>query len=522
MFKLNNFKKILSQSVNLNSMTIMFFVALSILMLFNHEPYRDEATQWLRARDCQNLSSFVGFFGYGGHMGIWPLILFLLAKLGLPYISMSIVHSLLILLAIVIFLRHAPFSKLQKSLFVFGYYPLYEYNAIARNYVLSVLFLFLIAMLYKKRFIKPVLYSFFILLLANTNVHALFIAVVISSVYILELKSRQKIHVNKRNLISILIIVAGISLAAYQLLPHHDQNPDTARWNLDLTADHISAMPRAIIGAFLPIPRLRIGFWTPKLMGSPLSSLLLLGVPLFLLSCCFFIKKPKPLLIYLISSIGLCFLFFFKYPGALRHHGLIFMVFIFSLWIADVYKDEVLIKSDLLNRLFKQKNLNYLFTGLLLLHVTISPVAFYYDLKYDFSAGKRTAEFLKKNNYLNDDTFIATYWSPFKTPILPYLPKPYSQFYFVGFKEVRSFWIGNTDYFKSQNLTVDEIVDRINAAIKNKKYNSVLLILGKRMIDNEVDRNEAFSERYRLIAYFDKTIVYEESMYIYKLKDSFL
>ncbi len=510
---------LLPSSDKSNYIIILFFIALSSWLVLNHEPYRDEAVQWLRARDSQDLVSFFHLMGYGGRIGLWPLMVFALAKLGLPYFSMSVLHSLLMLTAVVVFIGYAPFSKIQKFLFVFGYYPFYEYNVIARSYVLYVLFLFLIAALYKSRFTKPVFYSLLVLLLANTNVHSLVMATVLGGVYVYELISAKKFRIAKRDLMAVSIMLLGISLSVFQLLPHPDQNPDTVRWNLDLTAEHISAVPRAVIGAFLPVPRLKINFWGPKLPSSSLSHLLILGVPLFLLSLGFFIRKPRPLLIYLLSCTGLFSIFFFKYAGSLRHHGLIFIFFIFSLWIANEYSDRPLIKSGLINRLFKQKYLSYMLTALLFIHVPISAVAFYYDLNYDFSAGKRTAEFLKDNGYIGDDTFIATYWSPLKTSILPYIPQPYSRFYFVGYRDFRSYIIGNTEYSRSKNLMIDEIIDRVDSAISDKHYTTVLLILGKGMINKGVDRDEEFSRRYILIAYFDKTIVNEESSYIYRLKD---
>jgi len=522
LLKIKTIKKTLLRSENLNYLAIMLFAVLSFILISNHEPYRDEAVQWLKARDSQNLSSFLKLLGYGGHIGLWPFILFLLTKLGLPYFSMSLVHSLLMLTAVVVFVRYAPFSRLQKLLFIFGYYPFYEYNAIARSYVLSVLFLFLIAVMHEKRFTKPVLYSFLIFLLANTNVHTLVIALVLSTVYVFELINKNILNTTLHDKLAISIVILGISLAVFQLWPHQDQNPDTVVWNFELTATHFSVLPRSILGAFLPIPRLRLTFWAPKLVSYSLSELLILAVPLFFLSSVFLIKKTKPLLIYLFSCFGLFSLFFLKYPqypGGLRHHGLIFIVFIFSLWIATDYKDELQVKFRLINRLFRKRVLTVLFTGLLSIHAAVSPVVFYYDLNYDFSAGKKTAYFLIKNGYINEHTFIATYWSPFKTSILPYIRKPYSKFYFVGYQDFRSFIIGNTDYTKSKNLTIDEVVDRIDRATRGKHYTTTLLILGKRMVEKGVDINKKFNEKYQLIAYFDKTIVDEESLYIYKLKD---
>lgn len=501
-------KCFLALSEKTNYVIILLFIIFSLPLLLNHEPWRDEAQAWLIARDSQNLTSIIHLMGYEGTPALWHFILFPLAKLELPYFSMAAVHFLLILSAIIVFINYAPFSKFQKLLFSFGYYIFYEYSIIARNYALSVLFLFLIASIYKERLKKPVLYSLLLILLANTNVYSLVIAIVLSVVYVSDLKSQKTVGITKMYIIPFLIIISGFLISIYQLLPPADLNPYTARWNLDLSTTHISTIPDDIVGAFLPIPRPGISFWNTKLLSYPIA-----GVFVFLLSLGFFIKKPEPMFIYLLSSAGLFGIFFLKYVGGLRHDGLIFIIFVFSLWIANEYEEKSLIKNKLINKIFNQKNLTYLFVTLLFFQVAASPIAAYYELYYDFSAGKKTATFLKDNGFINNNTFIATYPSPMATAILPYIPIPYSQFYYVEYKDYRSFMVWNKEYSLNGDLSIDEIVDRVDNAIRDKNYNTVLIIINKK-----ADGEKIFSQRYDLIAYFDRTIVDDESYYLYQLK----
>lgn len=517
--RMKNIKYYLPSPEKTNYIIILVFIVLSLLLLLNHEPWRDEAQSWLLTRDSPDIASLLHLTSYGAAMPVWHLIVFPFAKSGLPYFSISVVHFLLILAAIVVFIKYAPLLKYQKILFIFGYYPLYEYNTIARKYVLVVLFLFLIAALYKDRFRKPILYSILILLLANTSVHSLVIAITLSGVYIFELKSQRNYSFTKKHIASLLIIILGFSVAIYQLWPPPDLNPMTARWNLDLTTRHIAKIPNAVVGAFLPIPQLKVDFWNTKLAYDFVKYRPVWGLPLFLLSLGFFIRKPKPMFIYLLSSVGIFSIIFLKYSGYLRHHGLIFIIFIFSLWVANEYEERSLIKSRVINRLFNKNNLTYLLSILLFLQITASSVAFYYEMNYDFSSGKKTAAFLKKNGFINNDTFIATYWSPRLLAILPYIPKPYSKFYSIGLEDYRSYVIWNKEYYSSKDLSIDEVVDRVDNAIQNKGYSRVLLILDKKIEDKkeESESKKEFTEKYNLIAHFDKTIVDDESFYIYQL-----
>lgn len=157
--KMNDKKRLLSKT---NYLVIIVYIILSLFLLLSHEPWRDEAQAWLIVRDSPNISSMIRLMGYEGTPALWYFILFPLVKLGLPYFSMAILHFLIALSVVIIFISRAPLPKSQKFLFIFGYYIFYEYSIIARSYVLSVLFLFLIANLHRDRFKKPFLYSLLI------------------------------------------------------------------------------------------------------------------------------------------------------------------------------------------------------------------------------------------------------------------------------------------------------------------------------------------------------------------------
>lgn len=500
-----------------NYVLILVFIILSLLLIFNHEPWRDEAQAWLTARDNPNIPSIINQMGYEGTPALQHLILFPLAKLGLPYFSMAILNFLFMLTSLIIFIIYAPFSKFQKVFFAFGYYIFYEYNVIARSYAISILFLFLIAFIYKERFRKFTLYPLLIVLLGNTNVHSLVIAIVLSSVYVFELKFQEEISI-KRNCMAFSIIFLGILVSIYQLWPPSDLLSFYGRWNFDLNISHFMVLPNVVIGAFMPIPELVINFWNTKLISYHLSFytpkyLSIFSLSLFLVTLSFFVRKPKPMFIYLVSSIGLFGIFFFKYAGALRHHGLIFIVFITSLWIAKNYEDKLFVNSRLIHRLLNQKVLTNLFIFLLSCQVIASPVAFYYELKYDFSAAKRTAAFLKAEGLINKNTLIVTWRSYAESAILPYLLKPYSKFYYLEYNDFGSFLVWKEAFSTLRFMSIEEIVDTIDDLVENEHYSKVLFIF-----NTKVEGEKKFDEKYDLIAYFNKTIVKDESFYIYKLK----
>ncbi len=572
---------------NADTIIILGFTLLSLLLLFNHEPWRDEAQAWLLARDCASIRALIGQMGYEGAPALWHLILYLPAQLGLPYRAMFIIHFLIILTAVVTFMRHAPFSRVQKILFIFGYYALYEYNTIARNYAVSVMLLFFIATMYKNRFERPVIYALLIFLLSNSNVHNLVISMALAGMYLIELAFEKISSLKITHLLSVCIIAAGFLAAIHQLSPPKDLAPSFARWYFDLDRGQYNyIMTTAINNAFsvkFLYESVRYGmvflfgdnFFVKHLFSTfPLAAILSCLIIFATVGC--LIKKTQPLLIFLVSSISLIVIFCFKSAGDTRHHGFIFITFVFCLWIANTYRErqryafQALVAKafrkplwvwggsvrqadalpqdgtgqianaagGLLDRLFTERNCRYLITVIFSFSTTKSCPAIYYELKYDFSAGKRMANFLTGEKLVNSKTFIASYLSSSALSVVPFLPKPYSQLYFIEHERYRSFMVWDKDWFLASytlpegcrdakplksiydglspyTLPMGEIAQRIDRATAGKGYDAILLILNRK-----AEESADFLKKYHLVAQFADTLVKDESFYLYQKTDA--
>jgi hypothetical protein len=421
---------------------------------------------------------------------------------------MSVLNLALMLAAVAVFVRRAPFSWPQKVLFAFGYYCAYEYTVIARSYSLTILFLFLLAAFHQERFTKPIRHSSLIALLANANVHSLAIAIALGAIYLIELCAQRGIAARRR-LAASLVIAAGLLISIYQILPPADLAPHYARWYFPTGSARLRIAPKALAAAFLPIPYPQLNFWNTFMADylrtqSPVPRLL----P-FLASFVFLAGQGMPLVIYAVSSIGLSSIFVLKGPSYARHYGLIFMLFIFSLWIAK--RGEALGTGP--GRARVSRILGAALSALLLLHVIGTMVASYFELRHDFSASKKMALYLKGMSFIRrSDTFIASYPSPAASSILPYIEKRYSRFYFIEYQGYHSFSTWNKTYWDSYSLSTDKVIERLEAAVANKGYRDVLLITNAKI------EEEKLSARFDLIAYFDDTIVRDESFALYRLK----
>jgi hypothetical protein len=510
------------------------FMALSILGMLHHEPWRDEAQAWFIARDCPDIASVIRITGYEGHPALWHLILMPLARTGLGFVSASLVHFLIILTAVVLFLRNAPFALHQKALFVFGYYVLYEYNILVRNYALSVLLLFAIASLYRQRFQKPIAYASLISLLANANLFGLMIAFILLAAYWVEFRRSRNPADGRRCVIALLLVATCFAVSIYQLWPPVDVLPPKAHngqikdslFDLRFSIGHLSVIPRALVGAFLPVPQTGPHFWNSRLAHYPLQAAgFFESLPWFirwaygtlvvcpaLLSLAFLARKTVPFLFYLFSCCSLLSVFLLLYEGGARHYGFIFMLFVFTLWISDEYADNRLARYPFVIKWLSPRNFNWLLTGFFVIQTAASAAAFYNELKYDFSSGKNAAAFLKGEGLLNDRVFIATYPSKTACSILLHIETPHPAAYMIEYQRPGSFMVWNREYMFNQTLPAATVMERIDRAIAGQNYERVILIT------NSTIAVEGFHERYRLIASFDETVERQESFCIYELQ----
>lgn len=509
------------------------FAALSILGHLQHEPWRDEAQAWFIARDCPDVGAVLRITGYEGHPALWHLILRPFARAGLDFSSAAGVHFLIILSAVFLFLRNAPFSALQKALFVFGYYVLYEYNVLVRNYALAVLLLFALASLHPARFDKPLTYALLLALLANTNLFGLIIAGLLTAAGAFERPHTAGRAQGTRWAAALVLVAAGCAVSLYQIWPPADVLPPRAHtgqlkdslFDLRLTYGHLNVIPRALVGAFLPLPQAGPRFWNTRLVHQPLQDAGFLddfpdeirwiyGILVIcpaILSAAFLARKTVPFLIYLGASAGLLSVFFLIYEAGLRHHGYLFMLFLFVLWIGESYPENRLATHPAVKRQLGPKNLARLLTGLLAVHAAAAAPALYNDFKYDFSSGRRAAEFLKREGLLNERVFIATYPSKAAVSILLHADFPPQGPFMVEYQRPGSYMVWNEDYMVNQKLPADAVMERIDQAIAGEDYERVILIT------NSTVPGEGFRARYRLIASFNVTVDYQESFCIYEL-----
>jgi len=132
--------------MNLEKRYALFLTALYLTMgiigILNHELWLDEAHHWLLARDSNTFTELVTQTRYEGHPILWNVLLYGLTRVSWNPLAMQLLHLAVATGAVFLFARKAPFTWLFKFLFVFGYFMVFEYALVSRNYILGILFLF--------------------------------------------------------------------------------------------------------------------------------------------------------------------------------------------------------------------------------------------------------------------------------------------------------------------------------------------------------------------------------------------
>jgi hypothetical protein len=163
------------------------FVLVAGCALAFHEPWRDEMQAWLLARDSRTPLELIRNLKHEGHPGLWHLLLMPItrvsaAPVGLQLASLAVGAATVWVVAV-----FSPFTRLQKVLFAFGYFPLYEYTALSRSYGLGVLLLAVACALFRVRERHPLALAAALFLACHTSAHAMLVAAGIGIAFAVDL-----------------------------------------------------------------------------------------------------------------------------------------------------------------------------------------------------------------------------------------------------------------------------------------------------------------------------------------------
>lgn len=436
--------KIYVNNSTFNCIVVLVFAILTFVGLINHEMWRDELQAWLISYSSESLVSLFNNLSYECHPALWHLILYFISRFTDNPFYMQIFHAVLSILNIFIFVKYSTFSRLHKFLFAFGYYQLFEYNLICRNYSLGIFFVFTFCYLYKNRPNNYLILSFVLFLLSNTSLYGLIISLSLGLFLFYDtLKNK---NYNSISILSILIFIIGIMVSFYQMLPPSDYAID---WGPRRdTVISLGVFWRGVVPLQFP----KYNFWGGAnniLDAISVNLTAIFSVLLFYINYKIFKHDRKVLISFFLGIYMMMFFICTFYYGSLRHYGHFYILIIAYLWLS--YQN---IKT---NKVFYNT-----VTIMLILNFFAGMGPYYMDYKYPFSEAKNTAEYINNHNMQNMNLFGEKDYAT--VPVSAYLNININT---INKKNNNRFTVWNKSRINPKVLTEKEILRNIDYDKKN-------------------------------------------------------
>jgi hypothetical protein len=319
---------------------ILYVFVLSISMM-HHELWGDELHSWNIAKASTTFSDLIHNTRYEGHPPVWYTILWIVSKFTHNVRYIQVPQFIIACLVVFVILFFSPFPLFMKILIPFGYYFLFEYGVLTRNYAVAVLTACCICviMLRNFRYKIPVYYAL-LFIMANTHLLAMLLAGSLHF-YFLLLNFEQK-KIKKIVALHLLLGIVVFLPAFYFIVPPSDSSLNVHvwlnRWEMVQQLRIIFQIP---FRSFIPIPAWwNYNFWNTEFLIEAQSKygILKIFTPLIFLSVLtllfFILKKNKKSLTLFTVNFLLNILFAFIFPlTTARYVGFIYIGFICSYWL---------------------------------------------------------------------------------------------------------------------------------------------------------------------------------------------
>ena len=411
------------------------FLGVGLVNVLTHEMWSDEMQAWLLARDSDSLAGLFHNLRYEGHPALWYLGLYALTRFTHQPEAMQVYHLLIATAAIFVFAKWSPFTRLAKVLFVFGYFPLYEYATISRNYAFGVLFLFIFCALAGPRRRKNyVLLALMLFMMMQSSMYALLVAGPLAGMLVVEMwwdrGVRASLAARKTEVITgVVIFLAGVGLSFLQTSPPADSDCYSS-WRTGFYPGAVATVLSAVWNSYVPLPQLTTRFWETNIVPW-LAVKAVLGVMLLVAGVWLFRRRRDILFLYVASAATVMGLQYVKFFGGMRHHGHLFLALVACLWLTLRSEKEEASEATRSDRdAGTERKMRFVGPALIVffgLHMVVGVYASAVDWFCSFSPAKAAAEYIRAEGL--EDHIIAGSDGNRMCPIVGYLDIRYFTLY---------------------------------------------------------------------------------------------
>lgn len=475
------------------------YLPVALFAIGHHEMWRDELHCWLVARDGAWPWDVVHGRRYDGQPPLWYLLLWVLEKLTHDPLSMQIAHVGIATAVVYLFASQAPFGRVTRALFPFGYFLAYEYVALSRCYGLALLLVLLLCVAHPARLRRPWRSAVLLFSLALTATVSTVVAVAYGAALGLDALGLWRRGDPRARRVWIPVLGAALGALAAGLCAWPPADSTVTHVGIPHAWPDDTAATRLLV-ALVPIPHNDFFFWNSNALMwcEPFRAVAVyFAVAAGLLLLALLSRRRTPAVVFGLGALGLWVLFAFVYGGDVRHHGFFFVLFVMATWLAA----EMPGARGLRGRLSRGA------LGLVLVaHVAGTPIALYWDAKYVFSSGKRAADALRAAG-LTDAVLVAELDFPATAVIgqlgpdaVAYTPRTGRTFSFVK-------WTRDRKWDPSDAQTLD-YAWRLGA----EKGREVALVMNRPLVPELVD-----GVRVVRVAELYDSMIEEENFYLYRL-----
>jgi hypothetical protein len=375
------------------------YFLLCMLGLYHHELWLDESQHFLIGRDSDSLSSLYYNMRYDGHPRLWNfLIYFVTHYITRSYAGMQVLHLLIASATAFIFLRNAPFSLLEKILILSGYYFIFEYSVISRNYAPGILLLFTACSLLSEPRKNLLWIGVVLFLMCNTHLFLAFAAIGIFLYLLVEFGGKKEWFTPRFLLLSFLFL-AGVVLVVIQTRTPPEENMHLVYPKEWVSKNNLSFAAIGLIRGWLPIPQFRgPHFWNSSSLNEDriggafeiVLFLFLLIVPGIILR-----RNLKAVLFYFTSLFFLLFFFVVTQQTAARYFGMSFIYFLAAAWLSADDSDDAFSVANMPGNGRAKLFLRFWLFGVLILQSIIGIFAFEQGLTRPFSQSKNAVRYIQ-------------------------------------------------------------------------------------------------------------------------------
>jgi len=486
---------------------LLVYVLIAAANVITHEMWRDELHVWFAAADSNSVRELFSNMRCQGHPPLWYLMLYVISRATHNPAAMKALHLAIAIGSVYVFVRFAPFTRLQRLLFVFGYFPLYEYAAISRNYAVGIFLLFCFCAACGAARKNFFILCIILFLLGMASAYSFIITVCLlvaigfkaaTDAYARDVLIRRKWAI----LLSAAVVVLGLVISAAVMFPESDCMY-ASEWTTGFDIVTLEQTFATAWQGLAPIPQITHSFWNTNIVPwqIPQDILAVALLCFFLLS----MANNRTVFLFFSLTVGAMLVFeYIVYIGSLRHFGHFFIVAIVCLWLEKVWGDDKPIKPGLLSalpRLCIQKR-QLLIVVLLCIHFAVGIFASVMEWRYPFSQGKNAARYIRESGM--DNMPIVGYMDFAASSVAGYLDRP---FYYPNSDKLGKFVVFDTQ--RRISMGPAEVLE--NAwQLAEKEKSDVLLVLNMEL----GGKYDSIAE----IKRFTGSIQGDEEFYLYLLK----